>query len=394
MAEATSTADEADLIVFANLTLQYHIQAQVDTWAGSHRSVRHFWGFTERQDLNQSCTDVSAEDLMVLVQTCKSGAGFDTSVAGHVRRYYGFGEGLVDHQEEPGWVCAQRRVGPLLGWLQAQYGGGSNAEEEDPLPDLLVYLDDDTFVDVDQARRFMAHEAAYAGGRPLARAACVIREDRDSEVAFSFPYGGFGTFLDKNALRDMLRPVKCAANQGTSAFDERVCSALEEDRAGERGLFEEGMTILELFYKYSSLPVYCLHSDWVIGYMVKYYLYGARSQESGAALLGMETYPFCGNITSAKTKRPCKETSATCHNMKPEDMEFLALSSYVRAPDSFNSLPRLATSTMTAVTDMITKKKAVQKARSAMPLPNVQLIGAHKAGTESVSAYDSTYSMH
>ena len=233
----------------------------------------------------------------------------------------------------------------------------------------------------------MAYKAAvYDRDLPLACAACVIQEDRDTEIAFSLPYGGFGTFLDKNALRDMLRPIKCTVSIGASAFDKRICSTLKEDRIGELGLFKEGMTILELFYKYTSLPVYCMHSDWVIGYILKYYL---QSQEPGSALLGMETYPSCGNMTSATAKRPCKDTFTSCHNMKPEDMEFLALSSYVKAPKSFHSLPRLATSTMAAVGDIIAKKKAAQEVRARMLLPNVQLIGAQKAGTTSVSASDS-----
>ena len=254
--------------------------------------------------------------------------------------------------------------------------------------DLLLYVDDDTFVDVDQARRFMEYQARYTS-RPLVRAGCVIQEDRDSEIAFSFPYGGFGTFFDKNALRDMIRPIKCTASDVTSAYDKRICSTLKEDRIGELGLFKEGMTILELFYEYSSLPLFCMHSDWVIGYIVKFYLYGIQPQESGSALLGMETYPSCGNMTSATAKRPCKDTFTSCHNMKPEDMEFLALSSYVREPKSFNSPPRLATSTATAVGDIVTKKKAAQEVRSEMLLPNIQLIGAQNAGTASVSASDS-----
>ena len=118
-----------DVISIGSETRLERLQSQVDTWAGTHRSVRHFWGFTERQDLNQSCTEISAEDLAIFVQTCKSGAGFDPLIAGHTRRYYGFGEGLKDRSEEAGWVCAQRRVGPLLGWLQAQYAGGEGKED-------------------------------------------------------------------------------------------------------------------------------------------------------------------------------------------------------------------------------------------------------------------------
>ena len=118
-----------DVISIGSETRLERLNAQLDTWAGSHRSVRHFWGFTERQDLNQSCTDIPAEDLATLTQTCKSSSGFDPLIAGHARRYYGFGEGLKDHAKEAGWLCAQRRVGPLLRWLQAQYARDEGKED-------------------------------------------------------------------------------------------------------------------------------------------------------------------------------------------------------------------------------------------------------------------------
>ena len=149
--------------------------------------------------------------------------------------------------------------------------------------------------------------------------------------------------------------------------------------------------MLDLFHKYSSVPVYCMHSDWILGYIVKYYLYDERSQEPESTLLGMETYPSCGNMRSETTERPCEDSFTSCHNMKPEDMESLALSSYLRAPDSFSALPHLTDTTMTAVTSMISEKKVAQEVRSRMLLPNVQLIGAQKAGMTSVSTYDSSY---
>ena len=364
-----------DVISIGSEASPENLQAQLHTWAGSHGAVRRFWGFTEKQNVNQNCPDISAEDLANLVWTCRTGSGFDPLIAGHVSRYYG--EGLEDYAKEAGWLCAQRRIGSLLGWLQEQYAGGARGGG---LPDLLVYVGDDTFLDLNQVRRYMTHQALYAKGRPLARAACVIQEDRHSEITFSFPYGVYGTFFDKNALHDMIRPIRCVTSNDISAFNKRICSTLKEDRVGELRLFKEGMTILQLFHKYSTIPVYCMHSDWILGYILKYYLL----QES--ALLGMDTYPRCGTMTSVATELPCEDTFTSCHSMQPEDMESLSLSSYVRAPDSFRSLPHLAKTTAPAVAGMLSEKKAVQEVRSGMLLPNVLLIGTQKAGTTSVSA--------
>ena len=353
-----------------------YLQAQVDTWAGTHRAVRHFWGLTEHEDIKKSCDSRFAEEVERLSRTCRSKSGFAPSIATFVHRYYGFGEGLRDHIKDTGWICAQRRIGPVLRWLEAQYAG---AARESDLPDLLVLVDDDTVLDVDQVRRFMTNQAKHPRG-PIVRAGCAVQEDRDSEVAFSFPYGGFGTFFDKHALREMIRPIRCTAN-ATSVVDKRICATLKENRMGERLLFEEGITILELFRRYSALPVYCMHSDWMLGYIVKFYL-------PESALLGVETYPRCGNITSDMTARPCDDIFATCHNMKPEDMESLALSYFVRAPGSFRATPHLAATSMAAAAETLAAKRATQEARSQLQLPDVLLIGAQKAGTTTVSGYD------
>ena len=165
------------------------------------------------------------------------------------------------------------------------------------LPVLLVYVGDDVFLDLNQVRRYMAHRALYAKGRSLVRAACVVQEDRHSEIAFSFPYGATGTFFDKNALRDLIQPIWCVTSNHTSAFNKRICSTLKEDRVGELRLFKEGMPILQLFHTYSTVPVYCMHSDWILGYIVKYYL-----QQEPEALLGMDTYPHCGTTPSVPTE--------------------------------------------------------------------------------------------
>ena len=207
----------------------------------------------------------------------------------------------------------------------------------------------------------MVEESKHREGQPLARAACVF-EENSVNIPFSFPYGGFGTFLNKEALQKMIKPIVC--NEGDRNRDKRICSSLKEDRIGETALFEEGMTILELFYKYSLLEVNCLHSDWILGFMIKYYLNPELEatrddyqHQPEHLLLGMERYPYCGNFTSIFT-RPCHGTkSVACHNQSPKDMESLALSSYVGAPESFSSIPRIDATSVDDTMAIITQKK-------------------------------------
>jgi len=111
---------------------------------------------------------------------------------------------------------------------------------------------------------------------------------------------------------------------------------------GEASIFQDGISIFELFFRYSARKDFCMHSDWVMGYILKFYI--SSSQASGKddqTLVGMKTYPSCGNITVAGGPRPCTPFSPICHNQNPMDMEFLAISSYAHSPQSFKSMPKM-----------------------------------------------------
>ena len=120
------------------------------------------------------------------------------------------------------------------------------------------------------------------------------------------------------------------------------------------------MTILQLFYLYSSLEHFCLHSDWLVGYVLEFYINALskdldRSQDNGDSnLVSMEKYPACGNITvGSGAIRPCTLNSKTCHNQGPQDMEFFSLSTFVKSQSSYNSLPKLSSTGMDVALGMV-----------------------------------------
>ena len=120
------------------------------------------------------------------------------------------------------------------------------------------------------------------------------------------------------------------------------------------------MTILQLFYLYSSLESFCLHSDWLVGYVLKFYINSLskdldRSQDTGESnLVSVEKYPACGNITiDSGAIRPCTLNSKTCHNQDPHDMEVLSFSTFVKSPSSYNLLPKLSSTDMDVALGMI-----------------------------------------
>jgi hypothetical protein len=107
------------------------------------------------------------------------------------------------------------------------------------------------------------------------------------------------------------------------------------------------MNLFELFYLYSSVENYCFHSDWLIGFILKNYIQAdVKPQEPSVAVAALEAYPSCGNITIATGEpRFCTKESPSCHNVGPQVMEFLALHSYSKSADGYETAPMLSTTT-------------------------------------------------
>ena len=121
------------------------------------------------------------------------------------------------------------------------------------------------------------------------------------------------------------------------------CNSLRQNFIGELDVFQNGDSVLDLFYKYSAKQQFCLHSDWALGYMVSLYLHTDISK--------LVEPQRCSNHHKCELL-----FSITCHNHGPEDMQ-----NFARERDRESSIP----------------------AR----VPNVLLVGAQKAGTTAVAKW-------
>ena len=171
-----------------------------------------------------------------------------------------------------------------------------------------------------------------------------------SKIPYHIPYGGFGTVLNKASLEQLSQPIYC---DDSSPNHEAICSQIKRNNIGEATIFSNGMTIFQLFYLYSSLESFCFHSDWVLGYILEFYVnaisddLGTRKDTRDSNLVSVEKYPFCGNITvDTRTIRPCTVESKTCHNQDPQDMEVLSLSTFAKSQSSYDALPKLSSTNM------------------------------------------------
>ena len=350
----------SDVVSLGSTTRIEYLEAQASTW-GAHSSIRNFFGFTENDDVF-NCSSVSAEELESYVNTCKSLPRKNHRIQEFFTGYYGKSEGNVTRSTNEGWVCAQRRLGRALGWLHALY---HNSQD---IPDFLTIVDDDTYIDQQAVLSYLQREAGNGKGS-LARAGCVFERNGDT-IPFALPYGGFGLFLNGDAVVQLSTSIYCdGANR-----DNEVCATLRLNSIGEFDVFTEGMTLFELFARFSSTVNFCMHSDWLSGYIVEFYLRRIGRNDPAANLVGIRDYPMCGNRTAFSGHiRHCTKDSDTCHNQSPHDMEFFSLSSYSKSPESYRSPPILAETNLSAALSSI---KNIVEEKDVLHLPNVLMIGA------------------
>mmetsp|Transcript_32268 Transcript_32268/g.68271 ORF Transcript_32268/g.68271 Transcript_32268/m.68271 type:complete len:485 (+) Transcript_32268:133-1587(+) len=295
---SSTTTATVDVVTIGSQTRPLLITTQQTTWASN---ARNFYGFTEANDYDPNCA-VIMEDYdfrMKYINQCRT----YTSRYNKFRTGYGAG-----HGQQGGWFCAQRRVGRSLGWISAIYTG----EQFMTLPDVLMIVDDDTVVDIDKVTSFMQERNPDANVPYIAAGSTThMGKVRDG---FTMTHGGFGTYFNKAALRLLTMPVYCnfdseeqqqqqTMNELQNAFVSNACKQLQMNRSDELQIYTPGDSIFDLFYKMSSIPYFCFHSDWAMGYMITYY--------SNTQL---------NEVEPAGQRRRCYKESLQCHQLGVNEM--------------------------------------------------------------------------
>lgn len=264
----------------------------MNTWANLE-SVRNFWGVTEEQDYDANCFNASEVDQKAFMNLCWPG--------GSRRGFKGWG-----------WFCAQRRPGHALGWLQTLYQDPAN------IPDMLIIVDDDTSVDVNFAIHQMSlvvdNHAPYVGNP------CVFRRSGAG-------HGGMGTFFNRVAIEGLTRPIFCndqqllqAQHNESSSSMNAVCEGLIAKTSINAELFQEGDSIFDIFYKYSAVHKFCLHSDGAMANMIN----GYTEITGGLKQFGQRSYI-----------RGCPSSGViSCHFQYPGKMNQFALDRQFIIPEA------------------------------------------------------------
>jgi len=173
MSQATSSGLTIDIVSLGSITRMDYLTAQIETW-GSHHGVRHYWGFSELQDYDPECSVMSDDYHTAAIDKCKTDPLFKApNIKSFFTNTYGVSEGSRIRSTDPGWLCAQRRLGRAFGWLHSQYLGGKT-----DFPDYLMVVDDDTYVDLVHVSGYLEQEAKKFDDREaFARAGCVFQEN-------------------------------------------------------------------------------------------------------------------------------------------------------------------------------------------------------------------------
>jgi hypothetical protein len=258
----------------------------METWA-SHYSIRNFWGVTEEQDYDVNCGQQSEEALEVYLQRCHTERGGAKFRMRFGQRPY--------NEKGWGWFCAQRRPGHALGWLQSMYQDPSN------IPDILLIVDDDTSVDIEAVQLWMSEAKGPRVGNPCAGNSMQWGGLSRTGV------GGAGTFFNRAAIERLSEPLYCDNPKHESMNS--TCAHLQDNRVGERDVYQQGDSVFDIFYKYSAMLDFCMHSDWAMGYMINAY--------SGSSL---EKIGQC----MQRGGGGCPHDAVYCHYQNPKAMKNFA----------------------------------------------------------------------
>jgi hypothetical protein len=263
-----------DVISIGTL-LQPELQNAQQRTFGSHSSIRNFFRITELNDTDVKCsTNLTMAKWSKIFEFCK-----DVDNQTHVSRM--LRQRLYKPKNHVGWLCAQKR--PLDGLYLAVQQYARNSYETS-LPDYLIVADDDTYANMD----FLVNNipAMYPTFEAHIATGCLLTHPRN--IHFSFPFGGFGTILTRKALENLIQPIYCRSSHSDSnllptAFNQMACWRLNQNLVGEKSFFQDGMSVLDLMYAYSSGLLFsqvdnwingvgfCFHSDHALGYFMGFY---------------------------------------------------------------------------------------------------------------------------
>lgn len=361
---------------------------------GKHPSVRNFFAIDEDDDVDKNCSaNLEYDDVLAIMKFCgRDGLGHESegkrngvdepALSRLLKHLYIRPPEMEQKTNPAGWLCAQKRPMAGFGKVMEEYRQSSKARtgtgkgmqpQHLDLPDYLVMMDDDTYFNMELVLQGLQKEDMAGGdnveSKNFVMAGCLLNA-RTKSLQVNFPYGGWGTIISKGALIALLQPLHCndmnsaattAQKHGSESdsdennskyYSSKWCPKIMKDHLGEKKLLRDGMSLADLVYQYTMRESYenyanwddgyCLHSDWIWGYVAGDYSYRSEDRSlkhQNAVFEGERLRYYQGSETRfAKPRRregqcnfdsdqKCTSTSHICHYVTPQHMEYLASSS-------------------------------------------------------------------
>lgn len=315
-----------DVISIGSLLKPAFQNAQERTF-GQHPSIRNFYSITEKNDTDSTCfTDLTSDQLDRIIDFCAQ-TEHQSYISKTLR------ERLFEPKKHTGWMCAQKR--PLDGLYQViqRYVRGGEAT----IPDYLFIVDDSTYVNMnriipDLRQNFPVHQ-------PHAVAGCKV--DFLTKSGFTFPRGGFGTYLTKAAIARLIQPFFCDDRRYDDEHSNLACWRLNINALGEKQFFVDGMSVSDLMQAYAAqlrftdvdqwnTTGYCLHADHALAYFINFYAIavpdGTVDKHTQPTDKARRHYSFVGlpgEHECEHVRDQCSAGHRLCHSTKPQQMDQL-----------------------------------------------------------------------
>jgi hypothetical protein len=353
------TSITIDMISIGSLSREEFQFAQERTFA-THSSVRNFYRINELNDTDTSCSsDLTKPQLNSIIKFCNTRWDKDLSV---IRTW--LRNRLKPFRYEKistGWLCAQKRPIDALQLLLNQY----RYADLETIPDYLMIIDDDTYINMDTflpALQQQLHQpndqnqTEQFSQRLQILGGCIFNHPRG--LQFYYPHGGYGSIFSKATIRNLLRPIHCPntnnknkndddetnsnSQVNVDGFTKMACWRLQQDHFHELQYFQNGMSVSDLMYNYSTslsfLNVdewndgngFCFHSDHAFGYFSGFYhltipdeiLFDAElsdtvRQEYHYGYSEIDSKSQCSNSYYDH----CHRSDMICHYIQPDQME-------------------------------------------------------------------------
>ncbi|GFH44535.1 hypothetical protein CTEN210_01009 [Chaetoceros tenuissimus] len=251
-----------------------------------HPSVRNFIIATEDDDPDPTCYNTTTiSDVEKISTRCSNRYKYWQNRNAYNRLTHMLSRGfasmkfLKEKKNPAGWICAQKR-------FQASFTKYMELLQKSnaAIPDYLMIIDGDTYMNMNHLYTYFISNSDEDGYVPKSSTPVMFAGCRTRFSAHRFrlglPFGGFGVYLSRGALKKWMMPIHC--NDTKTLEHKELCRRytsippnLETHDVsvtiGEGKFFRNGMSLNELFKEHiHQEDTYCLHGDWFFGYIANY----------------------------------------------------------------------------------------------------------------------------